>query len=340
MEKDMKKHFRKYCEYLNQEHKEFQEMSLIVKLRNQLESQEIDFYEFLNSMYQWNKNLHLTSQNLTHTGIEKIELTDSCVTYTTKRLGIKLIFDGKDRRGVPFELLSFGGYESNELALFDNILNDDSILFDVGANIGWYALNWSKQFPNSTIYAFEPIPQTYDFLKTNAIINGSKNIHPYQLALSNSSGSKPYYFTPESSVLASEKNILEYKNAKKINVTTTTIDGFIENTKIKKLDLIKCDVEGAELNSIKGALKTIKNYQPIVVLELFHEWSKWFDYHPNEAFSLLAKFGYSAFLPEKGFLEKVDSYQSEDFSKQNYFFLHNQTHEKLIQRFSKRKRGG
>lgn len=331
----MEELFRKYCRYLDQEQNELKDENPILLLRQKLKNHEIDFYDFLDSMYQWNKVPHILSKTLIHTGIEKVEITDNCVVYTTKRFGIKLVFDGRDRRGLPFELQSFGEYEKDEMMLFDLILNNQSTIFDIGANIGWYALNWSKQFPQSSIYAFEPIPETYDFFKTNITINGSRNIYPNQLAFSDTSGKTTYYFTPESSVLASEKNILDYKNAQKIPVETTTVDNFIQQNKIECLDVIKCDVEGAELNVVKGALRTIEKHQPVIVLELFHEWSKWFNYHPDEALALLSELDYLVFLPENGKLEKINSYQGGDFSRQNFFFMHAKKHCKLIQKLEK-----
>jgi FkbM family methyltransferase len=331
MTKTMKNLFKKYCNYLNKVHKDCNKENPLLSLRKNFEEGILDFYDFLDSMFQWNKIPHIIADFLKNTGVEKIEISENCVTYTTKRLGIKMVFDGKDRRGIPFELLSWGTYEHDELLIFDKILSDDLVIFDIGANIGWYSLNWGKQFPNSVIYAFEPIPRTHKFCAANITINGLENINLYEIALSDKTKTADYYYSPESSVLASAQNILEYENAKKTRVKVLTLDEFVEKNKINKLDIIKCDVEGAEFQSIKGSINTIERDHPIIILELFHEWSKWFNYHPDEVLTYLFDLGYLAFLPSNGRLESVNSYKSEDFSRQNYFFFHKRLHSDIIQ---------
>lgn len=332
---EMNEQFQKYCKYLKKERTEREQDNPIQRLKRDFESGRLDFYDFLDKTYQWNKSIHVISDNLKHSGISSIEIRDGCVTYTSKENSIDLIFDGKDRRAVPFELLSWGEYEKEELILLNSLITDGMSLFDVGANIGWYSLNWSKLFPNSHIYSFEPIPTTFKFLSANKLINGAENIFEYNLALSNSIEEKLFYYSPESAVLSSEKNIMEYQQAERVKVKVSTVDEIVKSEGIACVDLIRYDVEGAEFNSLKGSMSTISKHYPILVLELFHEWSKWFDYHPQEVFGFLFNLGYLAFLPDCGYLEAANYYQSENFSKQNYFFLHQNHHRQLIKDFSK-----
>lgn len=99
-----------------------------------------------------------------------------------------------------------------------------------------------------------------------------------------------------------------------------------------KIDLIKCDVEGAEFNVIIGGTDTIIKNLPIIVLELFHEWSHAFKYHPDQAIDFLKNLGYRVFLPLNGGMEEVSKYFPNDFDRQNYFFLHNEKHICLIEK--------
>lgn len=328
----MKEQFKKYCKYLVEENEEIKGGNQIAMLKSKFENGEIDFYDFINSMYQWNRIFHLTADNLKNTGISKIEIIENCVVYTTKRLDIRLVFNGSDRRGVPFELLSFGEYEREELEVFDQIINkEESVLFDIGANIGWYSINWGKKFPKCTIHAFEPIPETHKFCAKNIGLNHINNVCLHQFAISDKVGIQEYFFSPETSVLASSENIMGYENAEKISVRVETLDAFVEKNILKKqIDLLKCDVEGGEFASIRGGEQTIKRDKPIIVLELFHEWSKKFNYYPDEVFQFLANLEYKAFLPKDGKLEQVNRYLGEDFSRQNYFFLHSKNHFNLI----------
>lgn len=331
----MEELFRKYCKYLAEENEELNKGNPVVLLKSDFEKGDIDFYDFLNSMYQWNKVFHITANNLKNTGISNIEITDDDVIYTARRLGIRLVFNGHDRRGVPFELLNFGEYEQEELEIFDQIIDTESVLFDIGANIGWYSLNWAKQFPSCTIHAFEPISETHQLCAKNFELNHAQNIHLHQLAISDKDGPQEYFFSSEASVLASSENIMDYENAKKVSVNVETLDTFVGNNMSgAHIDLLKCDVEGGEFATVKGAVETIRRDKPIIVLELFHEWSKKFDYHPDEVLRFLEDLGYSAFLPKVGKLEPVQHYLGEGFSRQNYFFLHKTIHLDLTKRLS------
>ena len=68
------------------------------------------------------------------------------------------------------------------------------IILDVGANIGWYSLLWGKKYPNSKIHAFEPIEETYNYLISNSILNGIKNVTFHKFGLSNVDDELIFYY--------------------------------------------------------------------------------------------------------------------------------------------------
>ncbi|KKM21414.1 hypothetical protein LCGC14_1635630 [marine sediment metagenome] len=187
---------------------------------------------------------------------------------------------------------------------------------------------------NNVYIKKEDVENFFNHVDINVKINNLKNVHVNNIGLSNKVGKEIFYYSPETSVLTSTKNIINYKNVNKINCSITTLDSYVEEFKIKSIDFIKCDVEGAELYVLEGGLRTIKNFKPILFLELFHEWSKRFGYHPSEVFELLLSIGYEAFLPINGKLELTKGYVGEDFDKQNYFFLQKRKHEKIISKLS------
>lgn len=139
-------------------------------------------------------------------------------------------------------------------------------IVDVGANTKVYGID---HFPDAEFWAFEPHPQTFQLLKSNA--PRSKRIHLVQKAVSDRSGNKKLYdfaddadlkSTQPTATLASlNRSVIEKlhgQKAKSYPVQATSLDDFAKNHKINHIDLLKIDVEGYELEVLKGAKKLIE----------------------------------------------------------------------------------
>lgn len=295
---------------------------------------KLDRYEYIDKMHFFNKSLFYISERLADTDIKKIEIEDHSLIFTTRRDNIKLVFSGVDRRGVPFDILNFQHYEKEDEDILFQILNEDDVIFDIGANIGWYSLLFSKRLSNSTIYSFEPITETYNYLIKNISLNVTRNVFPFNFGLSDSIRDSTYYFFPGGSVLASERNLIGCPKAKGLVCKTSTLDQFVSDQKIKKMDFIKCDVEGAELFVIKGGLNSIKKFLPVIFIELFELWTVQFDYHPNDVIQLLNELDYQCFIATGDKLEICTEYKKTKDERLNFFFLHINKHKTLIEKLS------
>lgn len=122
--------------------------------------------------------------------------------------------------------------------------NKCPIIFDCGANIGMATLYFKYLYPESTIYAFEPDPQTFELLKKNIKQNNLQNIHLYNLALSDKKGKIDFYINTQ--VLGEARmSILNHKFMNnRIKVESSLLSEFIGN---KHVDFLKIDIEGAEI---------------------------------------------------------------------------------------------
>jgi FkbM family methyltransferase len=100
----------------------------------------------------------------------------------------------------------------------------------------------------------------------------------------------------------------------------TTLDVKLAELRAPKIDLIKCDVEGAELSVLKGGRQRIAQDQPILMFELLRKWSRVFGYHPNDAFKLLADMDYRAFAVGRGPPRWIDEV-TEETLETNFIFL-------------------
>ncbi len=327
---ELEKKFKKFRKHLATD--EPLHKNIFDEFKEQFKTGSLDYYDFIDKMHSYNKSLYEYAEHLCKTGISKIEISDACVVFTTREENIKLVFNGKDRRGVPFDLINWGAYEKSEMRIFDRILTDAMVILDVGANIGWYSLLWGKKYTKSIIHAFEPVGPNYQYLVSNIVINGIKNVIPHNYGLSDKTGEAEFYYYPGGACLASSRNVIGYENPEKLLCKMQTLDSCKHLFLNAGVDFIKCDVEGAELFVLQGGADVIIRDKPVIVLELIYEWCKPFNYQPNDLIEFLKGLDYKVFLPEGDKLVEVHRHVKSDYANQNYFFLHPSRHKKLIKK--------
>lgn len=200
----------------------------------------------------------------------------------------------------PF--VRFGkSFERKTISLMLRILKPDFIAVDVGANIGLHSLIISKALENSIgnrIFAFEPSLATYRILEENIRINNcEERVHPINLGLSNTSG-KLYLSIPNSyNDYGEEADVFKYLKEESSDgndeiVEVTTLDSWIKENNIDRIDFIKVDIEGAELLFLKGAEYVLTNLRPIIILECYELFCKRFDYSVSDVIIFLDHLNY------------------------------------------------
>lgn len=288
--------------------------------------------QFISHMHKIHSRLFEYANFIKSTDIKKIEISDDLVIMTSRENDIKMICDKDDQRVVPIEILNFNYYERNELNLILKLIKDGFSVFDIGSNFGWYSLNIAKHFSNCKIYPFEPIPKTFNYMKTNVKLNNFKNINIYNFGFSNEEEEIIFYYYSSGSGNASLKNLSEKKKTEKTKCLVRKMDDFINENNVK-LNFIKCDVEGAELLVFQGGLKSIEKYKPIIFAEILRKWTKRFGYNSNEIIELLSDIGYICFTLNNQKLLKINTIDDET-KETNFFFLHSEKHQKEIIKFS------
>ena len=152
--------------------------------------------------------------------------------------------------------------------------DDVRVVFDVGANIGDVTLAAARSFPNAHIYSFEPVRATYQMLCEN-IKNYSDRITPYNFGFFNVSKRLDIHITSFHGASSILDQSLNHKSAHPhIRETGTesiqvyTLDSFMAGKSIDRIDIVKIDVEGTELEVIEGGRETFKNKVDNVFVEL------------------------------------------------------------------------
>lgn len=153
-------------------------------------------------------------------------------------------------------------FEEGQIDIACHYLPKKAVIIDIGANIGNHTMYWASKCDPCRIYAFEPVPETFEILKRNIAINCFVNVKIFNMGLSDEpSHAEIDSFFPENIgatvIKKSEKGTLQVEK--------------LDNIKIEenRVDFIKIDVEGHELLVLKGAIETLKKYKPVIFIEMF-----------------------------------------------------------------------
>ena len=161
------------------------------------------------------------------------------------------------------------------------LLKHDSICFDIGTNVGFYTLLFSEYAKQ--VYSFEPLPRNLQYLIRMVKINNIHNVKILPCAVSDSShiGSFSEDHNPAMGKLS--------KNGS-LPVLVITCDQFLLETKVSP-DVIKIDVEGAELKVLKGASGLLRRAHPSILLSIHSDELR------TDCLIFLKNIGYKKIIP-------------------------------------------
>jgi FkbM family methyltransferase len=165
--------------------------------------------------------------------------------------------------------------DDDVLSLLGKIVPTDIVAVDVGANIGLHALAMSHLAPDGRIHTFEASPDTSRHLQENVRANGASNVVVHAKAVSSEPGELTLFsndeFAAGSTVIDQATDLArEYMSEEGRNIVrvpAVTLDAFVAEQGLERLDLIKIDVEGYDIDVIRGAKNTIATLRPTVITE-------------------------------------------------------------------------
>ena len=161
---------------------------------------------------------------------------------------------------------ALGSYEKEAFFLLNDHLQLDDVVFDIGANLGYFSMYFSKKSNLGRIYSFEPIPQSKKLLDKHLEINNISNVSTFQLGVSATEAEIEFTNSKNLAANTYKRESPIFEKTSKLLVKTTTIDEFVKSEKINRLDFLKIDVEGAELDVLNGAKTTLKEFSPKILL--------------------------------------------------------------------------
>lgn len=190
--------------------------------------------------------------------------------------------------------------ERHEVSFILGVLEPGMIFFDVGANAGLFSLSAASKTGARNVFAFEPCSSTCKLLRQNLLLNKITDVNVAQEALGESAGAgvlqingrgrdglntlgRPIH--PASIVVGKEE------------VRITSVDLFLKEHNVPRVDVMKVDIEGAELMLFRGARNLLERADaPVILYEGMGFLTRGFGYHPVEILWLLESCGYELLL--------------------------------------------
>ena len=213
--------------------------------------------------------------------------------------GIRIRLDLYD--WLPQLMFVWGDIEAGATGCFRRLLKPGMVFVDIGANIGYYSLIASKLVGgNGKVFSFEPWSRNRSILEENIKLNNFFNITIIPKAVSNEVNDSVKIYLPKDNNcgMPSLKKVNEDNYTDKFELTsTTTFQDFLNTFKPGRIDVIKIDAEGSELNILKGMSASLadKNFNPVILMELMEFSLVNFSASVKEIIDYLAGYGFKAY---------------------------------------------
>lgn len=186
-----------------------------------------------------------------------------------------------------------GSYEILVQNTLANNLKPGQVFYDVGANVGFYTLFGAKYvMPEGKVFAFEPLPRNLAYLNKHITLNSLGDITVVPCAVSNYNGDSYFQIVGNSTSHLAE--------AGQLKVKVITLDGYVSDCGFPP-DVVKVDIEGAEIEFLEGAKQCLSENRPIIVLAVHSEQIY------RRMFDLMRSLGY-----------RIETLQGDDADERTY----------------------
>jgi len=200
-----------------------------------------------------------------------------------------------------------------------NHLKENDVFVDIGANIGTYTLVASKIVGNKgTVIAFEPVHTVFERLVENARINDLQNIIILWKVIYSNTGTMDIFISKNDNLGMSGIFHHDNESGKIERAEAITLEDFFEETGINQVNMIKIDIEGAELYALHGMKKVLQKFHPSILMEISEDVLLNAPYNPRDIIKFMEKLQYRQYgIDRMGILQKP----GEVASYTNYAFI-------------------
>ena len=169
-------------------------------------------------------------------------------------------------------LYFYGWYEPEECSYFQKELRPTDICLDLGANVGFYTLLFARLACQGQVHAFEPVESSWHILSTNVLVNGLANVTVNRAAVGDCNVETEF-------TLASDPTYSSFVDTERraaaglIKVPVVTLDSYVQERGLERVDCLKVDVEGGEYKVLLGAERLLSDplRRPRLIMMELHD---------------------------------------------------------------------
>ena len=211
------------------------------------------------------------------------------------------------------DFLKDNPHERGEVKFLKSIVKEGMNVIDVGGHIGVTTVVIARKVgKRGLVYSFEPVPKYFEILKKNLSANELENVEAFQLAVTDRLETIDFY------QYGGLSGIIPEEGAKKFKVDTISIDRFIKEQNVDRLDLINMDCQGSEFLVFKGAKESLRKNKVRIFCEVHHASLKRLGQSVKHVVQYLHKLGY-----EVHSISPDDLSVRSNFNNAEYIYAHN-----------------
>ncbi|WP_420151462.1 FkbM family methyltransferase [Spirosoma sp.] len=237
--------------------------------------------------------------------LDKLGLDGDRIAFKVAIFAYKLGLKNKIDNSKPFDFGDFklyidqhdtlqvaghGRFEEAEFNALMSFLREDSVMVDIGANMGYYTVRAAQKLKRGKVIAFEPDPGNFAILQKNVAINQLSNVVLNNAALSNRTETMRLYkhpFNVGDYRLYNDGDFTEF-----VDVPTLQLDDAVS----ERIDLIKIDVQGFEYFALSGAYQLLTRFHPVVFSEFWPRGLHNSGASPTTYLNMMEELGYTVSL--------------------------------------------
>lgn len=239
----------------------------------------------------------------------------TCEINSSSGRSLRLDLDLRDDISRQWYYWGYQGYEHATVRLFCELLKTGTSVFDIGANVGYYTLIAAAHLAGKgQVHAFEPNPRVFKSLQHNIQLNRFANARLEQKVISDRDGEVCFYLPPEAA--QSNGSLLPdfVGDQKPVMTESMRFDSYCAHQEIDKVDLVKIDVEGAELKVLNGMGVLLDRWLPDIICEVLEPFAAALD-------QFFANRPYRKFIISDNGLEEVSKIKAHSQFR-DYYLSH------------------
>jgi len=221
----------------------------------------------------------------------------------------KLVNKHNKRSSLVKFMLWRASMKDENLKILKDIIKPNNVFYDIGGYIGYYSLTATKEIKGIQVYTFEPNHKSYIEIQRNVLeLNYQDRIDVMNIALSDVNCKQTFYVSSRSARSSLYADWAQKESGQietSYEVVCFKIDTLVRNGRIMPPNVIKLDAEGNEIKILDGAIDTIQQYKPSLLIECHNNRKKlieWFikiGYKYQNVINHKTEYGYALwFTPE------------------------------------------